>query len=54
MTREPKVAQADMLASAVVHTMEQKGIMAMPVLVFLLLRHARAATPLAAPERKGG
>jgi arabinose-5-phosphate isomerase len=32
MTREPKVAQPDMLASAVVHTMEQRGIMAMPVL----------------------
>jgi arabinose-5-phosphate isomerase len=32
MTREPKVAGPDMLASAVVHTMEQKGIMAMPVL----------------------
>ena len=32
MTREPKVAEPDMLASAVVHTMEQRGIMAMPVL----------------------
>ena len=32
MTRQPKVAEPDMLASAVVHTMEQKGIMAMPVL----------------------
>ncbi len=32
MTRDPKVAEPDMLASAVVHTMEQRGIMAMPVL----------------------
>ena len=32
MTRAPKAAEPDMLASAVVHTMEQHGIMAMPVL----------------------
>lgn len=32
MTRDPKVAAPDLLASAVVHTMEQRGIMAMPVL----------------------
>jgi arabinose-5-phosphate isomerase len=32
MTRSPSVAEPDMLASAAVHTMEQKGIMAMPVL----------------------
>ncbi|HEX6588777.1 MAG TPA: KpsF/GutQ family sugar-phosphate isomerase [Longimicrobiales bacterium] len=31
MTRDPKVAQPDMLASAAVHTLEQRGIMAMPV-----------------------
>ena len=31
MTRTPKSAAPDMLASAVVHTMEQHGIMAMPV-----------------------
>jgi len=32
MTRQPKVTRTDELASAVVYTLEQRGIMAMPVL----------------------